>query len=395
MAILFGLFDESSKGDTPRQSGRSHRLSPRERSQHEPHHPFLIQPPTSSQENETRTFCAPDVQQTLSQEVNSALNRIDKYFHRMEEAEEAPPIDRLGSPPLDTASANDWTRWIKEIGKRWSTACVAIQAQQAARLQTRIRENINILLSRWQLAPRQVLDSVLERTNGKVVLDRIQVTQDDHTQNLLEPQEIKEYVRDWFIKWHGPRPAQPLEPGSRWEQQYRPKEWIDEEWYSTLMDPPTYEEFEEALDEAPKYKAPGASGLSNDLFQKQGQVGKHILYHVPKDWRTGRIYCIPKAAEWSGSMADVRPITLLEHARKIMFTILTKRLSTILTQHNILRGPNYSVLKGTTTKDPIHALNCVMEDATEFKQEQWIVSRTCVAASTRSTAIRTACFIGQ
>ncbi|KAG0345611.1 hypothetical protein BGZ54_005523 [Gamsiella multidivaricata] len=72
-------------------------------------------------------------------------------------------------------------------------------------------------------------------------------------------------------------------------------------------------------------------------------------------------------------MADVRPITLLEHARKIMFTILTKRLSTILTQHNILRGPNYSVLKGTTTKDPIHALNCVMEDATEFKQEQWIV----------------------
>jgi hypothetical protein len=46
-----------------------------------------------------------------------------------------------------------------------------------------------------------------------------------------------------------------------------------------------------------------------------------------------------------------------------MFAIITKRLSAILSQRNILRGPNYSVLKGTTTKDPIHAINAVMEDA--------------------------------
>jgi len=44
-----------------------------------------------------------------------------------------------------------------------------------------------------------------------------------------------------------------------------------------------------------------------------------------------------------------------------------------MSRHGILRGPNFSVLKGTTTKDPIHILQAAMEDAREFKKEQWIV----------------------
>ncbi|KAF8934848.1 hypothetical protein BGZ58_005410, partial [Dissophora ornata] len=54
-----------------------------------------------------------------------------------------------------------------------------------------------------------------------------------------------------------------------------------------------------------------------------------------------------------------------------MFSILTRRLSDIMTEHNILRGNNFSVLKGTSTQDPIHILNSIMEDAREHKKEVW------------------------
>lgn len=41
-------------------------------------------------------------------------------------------------------------------------------------------------------------------------------------------------------------------------------------------------------------------------------------------------------------------------------------------EHNILKGSNFSVLKGTTTMDPIHIVNAVMEDAIQHKRELWI-----------------------
>jgi hypothetical protein len=98
-----------------------------------------------------------------------------------------------------------------------------------------------------------------------------------------------------------------------------------------------------------------------------------IQLDLPKQWKMGIIYCIPKSAEWSGDMADVRPITLLEHSRKLLFSILTERLSRIFSRHNVLRGPNFSVLKGTTTMDPLHILNAVLEDARAQKKELWVV----------------------
>ena len=83
--------------------------------------------------------------------------------------------------------------------------------------------------------------------------------------------------------------------------------------------------------------------------------------------------CIPKGPCWSGRINEVRPITLLEHGRKILFSILVERLTAIFMSKDILKGPNFSVLKGTMTKDPIHILNAVMEDAREFNKEAWVL----------------------
>ncbi|KAF9176064.1 hypothetical protein BGZ51_001823, partial [Haplosporangium sp. Z 767] len=49
------------------------------------------------------------------------------------------------------------------------------------------------------------------------------------------------------------------------------------------------------------------------------------------------------------------------------------RLTAIITRHNILRKPNFFVLKGTMSKDPSHILDAVMEDARKFYNELWVL----------------------
>ncbi|KAG0067223.1 hypothetical protein BGZ90_001101 [Linnemannia elongata] len=86
---------------------------------------------------------------------------------------------------------------------------------------------------------------------------------------------------------------------------------------------------------------------------------------MPLLWTEG---VISKINPWTGSLANVRPITLLEHGCKILFSILTERLLAIMLKHKILEGATFSILKGTSTANPIYALNVVMEDARQHKE---------------------------
>ncbi|KAF9079885.1 hypothetical protein BGX27_005875, partial [Mortierella sp. AM989] len=98
------------------------------------------------------------------------------------------------------------------------------------------------------------------------------------------------------------------------------------------MSAPTRQEVMDAITAAPLEKAPGMSGLSGDLLKQLGPIAVNIFVvlvqasmiqcKIPKEWLKGLIYCIPKGPSWSGKVNEVRPITLLEHARKIMFTII-------------------------------------------------------------------------
>ena len=57
-----------------------------------------------------------------------------------------------------------------------------------------------------------------------------------------------------------------------------------------------------------------------------------------------------------------------------MFKILNNRLSDILVKNSyILGNNNFAALPGKSTIEPIHALNCVLEDARENKKELWLL----------------------
>ena len=84
---------------------------------------------------------------------------------------------------------------------------------------------------------------------------------------------------------------------------------------------------------------------------------------IPKQWKCSRIYPISKKSEFDGNLNNTRPISLIEHTKKLYTKILTNQLSQVLTSHQILNSHNYVALPGNSTNNPIHILNNFLEDA--------------------------------
>ena len=129
------------------------------------------------------------------------------------------------------------------------------------------------------------------------------------------------------------------------------------------------------------FKAPGPSGIQHILIKKASSSLHTLLLllyniclsssNIPDEWKNSNIILIPKPCEWEGNLDLTRPITLIETARKGLSSILTKRVTDICKNLNILQGNNFSVLKNTSTTSPIHIINSLLEDAREKHSEIW------------------------
>jgi hypothetical protein len=119
-----------------------------------------------------------------------------------------------------------------------------------------------------------------------------------------------------------------------------------------------------------KHIGPNAQSAITTLFNKCLSTG-----HIPKQWKDGRIFPISKKQTFDGNLYNTRPISLIEHIKKVYTKILTNRLNSIFTKHKILNPHNYIALPGNSTNIPIHILNNFIEDATCNKQEIWILSQ--------------------
>src|SRR6185437_8117815 len=74
---------------------------------------------------------------------------------------------------------------------------------------------------------------------------------------------------------------------------------------------------------------------------------------VPKVWKQGLMYPISKKSIFSGNLVQTRPITLIEHRRKLFTKILTINLNKILSKLEVLSPQNNAALPQTLTAQPI------------------------------------------
>ena len=130
--------------------------------------------------------------------------------------------------------------------------------------------------------------------------------------------------------------------------------------------------------------APGPTGIPYIALKN---LTEHNLQHIlklfnlilqtgntPREWSNGTIYPIPKPKDWENNINITRPITLLESIRKIFTKCINDRLSLVLTNHPILSPHNWAVLSGSSTQEPIHIIQAIIEDAKDYNRQAWILS---------------------
>ena len=132
-----------------------------------------------------------------------------------------------------------------------------------------------------------------------------------------------------------------------------------------------------------KKTAPGISGITYTLIQAAGPKSQEIFRNfaevciktgkISDKWKISQIYPISKETDWHYNLDNVRPIALLETFRKCTTKILTKRLTKVFCEKNILKGPNFAGLPENSTEEPVHIINALMEDAKENNNELWLV----------------------
>src|SRR5205085_1942158 len=130
-------------------------------------------------------------------------------------------------------------------------------------------------------------------------------------------------------------------------------------WYITLNEDITLTELKECIKAAPTYKATGPQHISNEMLKHLNDTTLTVLLHIlnsclqiqniPVSWKHNLIYPISKKETFTGQLDLTRPISLIEHTRKILTKIITTRLSKICTRYPILNEYNYVALPGNST----------------------------------------------
>src|SRR5205823_5109190 len=95
---------------------------------------------------------------------------------------------------------------------------------------------------------------------------------------------------------------------------------------------------------------------------------------ISKQWKDSHIFSILKKSTFDINLNNTRPISLIEHIKKLYTKILTTRFNLIFTSHKILNLHNYIALPGNSTNTPIHILNNIIEDSHCNKKELWLLS---------------------
>ncbi|GBC51848.2 ribonuclease H-like domain-containing protein [Rhizophagus irregularis DAOM 181602=DAOM 197198] len=184
---------------------------------------------------------------------------------------------------------------------------------------------------------KRFLDFTLNRKRSKIILDKIVIEKNSVKQLISDEELIENELIEHFRSFAEKKLNSNEKLKGRWICQYSPKQDINECWYNEVIQP-----------------------ITNLCLQ----VGD-----IPEKWKHALLYPIPKTMDWEYSLIKTRPIILLETLRKVVVKIVTKRLSKVIAERNILKGGNHARLPGGSTEAPLRIINTCIEDAKKNNKE--------------------------
>ena len=236
----------------------------------------------------------------------------------------------------------------------------------------RKEQNMNRLEVNFMANQGKVIENILE---NKIHFDGINYVIEKQENNeeiiITEPIEVKKatakFYNNLFTK------TQEAQPTPLVIQEMEPKIEINEDWYNGIMDEITDDDIKNALKTMGNNKAAGPSQTtkehyefaSNKIIKAIRIVLNHIMKGnpVPENINSSRIILLAKKPDVHGNLDNTRPITLLEIERKILTTIITKRLTERIDKHNILKGYNFGFRTGKSTADVLDILRLCIDDS--------------------------------
>ena len=301
-------------------------------------------------------------------EINNLIDRINNLNETI-----IPKVETR----WETAWLNEIKSWIKVLENK-------MISEQRKEKEKEIRGYIERRFGMIGKQDKLMLCSILERPWQKISIDRVLIrdpTDTRHTQLIYQPEEVKQAVAQHFNTQYNKETIPAINISREWESEYNPKTWIQEEWYSSVLNQISTADWESTIHSMEMSSAPGLSGIGYTLLKKLGKGAQEYIVNLlnlilqegiyPKKWKAGMIFPIPKMAEWDLTLQNTRPIMLLEAARKCFIKIIQKRLSVILVEKQILKGLNFAGLPGESTQEPIYTINSLIEETKEKNKELW------------------------
>ena len=125
----------------------------------------------------------------------------------------------------------------------------------------------------------KMLISLLDKPTKKIQLDRLFSEENGRRNLIIKPAEVLIKTKEHYQNQFRSRQFNQNIRKKRWEEIYKPKESIKEEWYKELNQDITEEEWSEMLDGLKKKTAPGISGITYTLIQAAG-IKTHEIFRT-------------------------------------------------------------------------------------------------------------------
>jgi hypothetical protein len=271
--------------------------------------------------------------------------------------------------------------WISEANLEWKNLYHARNMENIKQIKQQISESIQKRCSKLITHPTSMINSILNRHKDPVKFDNIKLEQEV----ITDPPAIKDHIQQHFDNWTAPRQVNQSLFETVWQDEYNPKPNINSTWYADALESFSQEEVTLTLSQLPNNKACGPSGISYEMLKHAGpnfiQAITSLFNRclstqtIPKQWKEGYIFPISKKPIFDGNLNNTRPISLVEHIKKLYTKLLTNRLNNILSKYEILSPFNYVALPGNSTAIPIHILNNIIEDASCNSNQLWLLSQ--------------------